>query len=554
MAHRQRPTSSKSPARGDGPRVALPDRIRGILLTKNLTLYKVSVLTRAHCQPSYRIPRNLYFQLRLGLSPTLHQLLAFSELSGYRLADWLTVFGFRLDEIPRLQAALDVPRTTLLDNHLYDARATIPWFRDRSTGGVTPPVAPLSQLLESFGSRRASALLAAGASPYLYAKIGRQDAFAFPDLAPGSIVRANPRIVERLLPRPGGEISKAIFLVEFSRGLCCCRLHFGAKNRVTLTATELPFANVELHLGSEARILGVVDMELRPSANHRRSGIPRCALPEVAPDLARLWTPLPLGQRVGAQRPDLLLRSARLRAGLSLRRASEMSRAVATALHDQRYFTSPGSLSDYEANRAPPHHIHKLFTICVLYSIPFRELVNSFGLGLDESPAAPIPDEWMDPEEWPAPESQATTTRERGPTSGFVATLLGRFGDVPLFLRHSLASLSGLPEISLRDVFWVGGHQKPLHPSLAGALFVIVNRRKRTPHMFRRKSAWEQPLYLLVRRDGSYLLASCSLEDKAIVMHPYTESFVRPERLRDGVDAEVVGQIVTVIRSLLSPP
>jgi hypothetical protein len=35
-----------------------------------------------------------------------------------------------------------------------------------------------------------------------------------------------------------------------------------------------------------------------------------------------------------------------------------------------------------------------------------------------------------------------------------------------------------------------------------------------------------------------------------IAVHPYSEGFVRPERFRNGVDAEVVGQIVTVIRSL----
>jgi hypothetical protein len=140
------------------------------------------------------------------------------------------------------------------------------------------------------------------------------------------------------------------------------------------------------------------------------------------------------------------------------------------------------------------------------------------------------------------------------PAGGFLATMLRRFSDAPFFLRRSLPSLSGLKEVSLRDVFWVGGQRKPLHPSLAGALFVIVNRRKRKTRIFRRKSPWGQPIYLLMRRDGSYLLASCSLEDGTIIVHPYTEDFVRPERLRDRVDAQVVGQIVTVIRSLPSPP
>jgi hypothetical protein len=394
------PTTAQSSARDRAPNVgaALADRIRGILLTKNLTLYKVSALTKALYprEPRYHIPRNFYFRLRSAAwSPALHQLFALSRVSGYRLVDWLAVFGFRTDAIPCLQVALNHPRTTLLDSSIYDVRAPIPWFRDRSVRGRPPAIAPLSQLLESSSELRLSALVSAAAGSYLYAKIGCQDAFAFPDLIPGSIVRVNPGIVDRLSPKPGGEISKHFFLVEHSRGVCCCRLYFGTKNRVTLTATQLPFANVELQLGPEARILGVVDMELRPLTTHRRMVHSLCTPPEVAPDLARLWAPDPLNQGVRSQRLGLLLQSARLRAGLSLRRASEMSRTIATALCDERYFASPGWLSDFEARGVPPRHIHKLFTICIVYSTRFGELLGSFGLALSETATASIPDDWM---------------------------------------------------------------------------------------------------------------------------------------------------------------
>jgi hypothetical protein len=571
MAHKQRPASSKSPAQGEAPRtpgnsgqhplsnagVPLRDRIRGILATKHLTLYQVSTLTQLNYprKPRYHIPRNFYFQLlSAGLSPTLYQLVALSHVSGYRLADWFAVFGFPVDEIPRLQAAFDHPRTTLLDSSVYDARATIPWFRERSPGSALPPVAPLSQLLESSGPQRPSSLLPPDLAQYLYAKIGRQDAFAFPDLFPGSIVRADPRPVERLSSRPTSELSKHLFLVEHGRGLCCCRLHFGAKNRVTLVPTQLPFANVELQLGSEARILGVLDLEFRPLHNRGKPLVPWSTLPEVAPDLARLWTPAPLNQDVARQRPSVVLRNARLRAGLSFRNASEMSRSVATALRDERYFTSPGSLSDYEASDTPPRHIHKLFTVSILYSIRFRDLLNAFGLVLDEPRASSIPDQWTARDAAEVPEHDDAKTLEQIPAGGFLATILGRFGEVPFFLRHALVSLSGLPEISLRDVFWVGGQQKAMHPSLAGALFVVVNHKKRKPYTLGRRCSWEQPLYLLTRRDGSYLMASCSLENSTIVAHPHAESFVPPELLQNRVDAEVIGQIVMVVRALPPPP
>jgi len=474
---------------------------------------------------------------------------ALCQISGYRLVDWLTVFGFRLDDISRLQADLPKARTALLDSALYDARAMVPWFKERPQRGVSPPIAPLSQLLESLGLRPLSSLDPPGRDIYLYAKIGQQDALAFPDLLPESVVRANPRLVPKPSPKAAGNVSDQIFLVEHRRGFCCCRLHPLARNRVTLVPTQLPFADVELQLGSEARILGVVDLEFRRLTHHRSSAIPKCSLPEVAPDLARLWKPALLGRTAGGERPGLLLRNARLRAGLSLHHASEMSRAIATALRDPRYFASQASLSDYEVREAPPRHIHKLLTLCILYSIRFGELLPSFGLHLDRAGAATIPDEWMSRSVRPAPGQQPRSPDEHA--TGFLATVFNRFGGPPFFLRDSLAALAGLPEPSLHDVFWVGGQQKALHPALAGALFIVVNRRRRRPFTYRRKPAWEQPAYLLMKRDGSYVLAGCSLENSTIVVHPHAESFVRSDRLQNHVEAEVIGQIVAVVRSIL---
>jgi transcriptional regulator with XRE-family HTH domain len=555
MTERQCSSPLPSGNREEAYRIAIANRVRGILATRNLTLYKASALTRANHpgQPRYHVPRNLYFQLRCATwSPTIQQLVAFKQLSGYRLVDWLGVFGFQLDDISGLQIRLRQPRTVLLDSTIYDPHARIPWFRDRSTGVLAPPIAPLGQLLERAGSQPMGSLTTKGQSSYLYAKIGQQDGYAFPDLAPGSIVRVDSRLTGRPPRKSNGETSNAIFLVEHSRGLCCCRLHFGTKNRITLRATELPFANVALQLGSEARILGVVDMEVRPLSNHKRPACPRCAEPEVSPDLTRLWTPASLDQGSTAKDPGVQIRHARQRAGLSLRQASEMSGEIARAFADRRYFASPGSLSEYEAASTPPRHIHKLLTLSIVYALRFSELLDWFGLGQDETSMAAIPAECMARHTKSPAKKSGPIIRGKKLVGGFHGNTLDRLGELPLFLRGSLAFLSGLEDISLRDVCWVGGQQEAMHPLLGGALFVILDRRKRRPHIFPRKSAWEQPVYLLTKRDGSYLMASCAMENGAIVLHPYTDKFIPPQRFQKSADAEVVGQIVTVVRSLPS--
>jgi len=549
MNHKSHAASSESPkSLAKNPRGTVVDRVRGILATKHLTLYGIAALTRLHhAQESvYHLPHNFYYQLQsAGLTPTLYQLSSLAELSNYRLADWLRVFGFCLDDISRLQAALPRPRTALIDSTVHDISTAISWFRDRPSRDPIPSVAPLSQLLEPLGAMRLSSLFVRGdSSRFYYAKIGQQDAFAFPDLVPGSIVRANPRLVARYLRQTKRNDTRSIFLVEHHRGFCCSRLHFGPRNRATLLPTQLPFAGVELELGSEIRILGLVDLEIRPLTHPKRLVSPSCSLPEVPAELARLWTPGPLQESTPKRGPAHLIRDARLRAALSLRTASAMSRNIANALNDERYFISQGSLSDYEANDTPPRHLQKLLSLSILYALPFSKLLRSFGID-PYIGGSPIPDEWM-----PGHAERANSIIAKSPARGFLSDALERLGELPFFLYGSLGSLSGLPELSLHDIFWVGGQAKALHPTLAGAAFVVVNRRKNSPPPFRRKSYWEQPLYLIRLRNESYLLANCTLEDKMIVVHPLASKFLPHERFRNRVDAEVVGQIVAILRSL----
>jgi transcriptional regulator with XRE-family HTH domain len=548
MADRPARTSSNSTGASHGR--SLVERVRGILATKSLTLYGLAAVSRLRHprESSYHLPHNFYFQLECaGWTPTIHQLAALAEFSNYRLVDWLKTFGFHWDEIARAEAALPRPRTALLDGRVHDIDVRIPWFSDRVRYDAIPPVAPLSQILDQAGKLPAVSLpFPVESSQFLYVKIGRQDAFAFPDLAPGSIVRANPQRAARYLRQPRQSDSKHIFLVEHRGGVCCCRLHFGGTNRITLLPTQLPFANVEVELGLEARILGLVDLELRPLLHTRKRGNPLCALPEVAPELARHWTPGTL-EKDSPAAPARLLRNARMRAGLSLRTASAMSREIARTLGDERYFTSQGSLSDYEANDRPPRHIHKLFSLCILYAIPFSELLNSYAIDATIG-ANRVPAEWILEQEGPESTNSAIE-----PIRGFLDENLKHIRELPFFVYGSLPSLSGLLDLSLHDVFWVAGQTKPMHPVLSGALLAVVNRRKTAPPAFLRKSPWDQPLYLVLRRDGSYLLASCTLEDNTIVAHPHAEGFVPPERLRNRVDAEVLGQIVAVVRSLRTP-
>src|SRR5437879_13631287 len=109
------------------------EQVRRILTTRGLTLYRVSQQSAEIFGRSSRfyVPHNLYYDVAdPSLIPTIHQILALSHFTNYRLYDWLAVFGFDLDHISLLQLLIPRQRTTLLDSSVYDLRACTPWFAD----------------------------------------------------------------------------------------------------------------------------------------------------------------------------------------------------------------------------------------------------------------------------------------------------------------------------------------------------------------------------------------------------------------------------------------
>jgi hypothetical protein len=471
-----------------------------------------------------------------GFTPSIYQLFTLSAFSNYRLVDWLTVFGFHLDDIAHLEAVLPTERTIPLDSGVYDTESWVPWLRE--TGSEIPPgaIAPLGLLLAAGSPRRARNLSPRNSSRFLYVKIGTRDALAFPDLLPGSIVRIVPEDFDPASSGLPAEKSEKLFLVEHGKGLVCCRLQTVGKNRIMLRSGHLPYAQVELETGKEARILGTADLELRPVAYARQ--------PKVPADLGRFWNPSSLGSAQSVPRAGDLIQRARLRSGLSFREASARTRDVARLLQDPRYFCSAGALSDSETMTDLPRHVHKLVSLCVAYSVGAWEFLNAAGLRREDAGKEAISDQLLGRS---VPEGNRTS--ETTPT-GFLKRLSDEFEEIPLFLRAVGASLCGLSALSLRDVFWVTGQEKSFHPYLTDAAFVVVDRKKKKPLSSFSRALWDQPFYMLLARDGTYVCAACSLQDDTVIVRPFSDGFDRPVRFRNRVDVEVVGRIVGIVRRL----
>src|SRR5580692_7215632 len=426
---------------------------------------------------------------------------------------------------------------------VYDLHAWIPWFADRPRSAPVPPIAPLGQFLDWAMPRRAGELLKLSKRRFTYGKIGEGDFHAFPQLGAGSIFRVDELRSKERLADGKDRADTRFFLVEHGLGFNCSQLVLVDKDRIVLHSPQQPCSQLELRLGREARIVGVVDAEIRPLTNLRGLQIQ-----ERSADLAQ---PRPL--QVPSLQPSLkdLLRSSRLRVGFSFREASGVSRWIASTLSDALYFAAPSTLSDCETLSVPPRHLQKIIALCVLYCIDFHKFLSVCGHPLDQAGREPIPDELV-PRRVPSLNQGLRATDENESLhepSGFLGSLTMQWEEVPFFLRYSLNELTGLKNFSPSDVFWVGGDRAPSHPLLMNATFIVVNRRIKNPAQS--KTACEPPLCLLLKRDGSYLCGCCALHHGHLVVRAYAGGRLVTQRFRNGVDAEVIGQVATILRRLL---
>jgi transcriptional regulator with XRE-family HTH domain len=511
-------------------------RVQRILAQRGLTLAEVSRASKLRFPASrlHHIPHNFYDALRSGsFSPSLHQVFTLSALSGYQLFDWLTVFGFSLDDTARFQASFPGDRTVELDSRVYDRGARVQWFEEREPVALGSRLTPLSQWLTGITFRKLDSLPGTVRSSFRFFKIGSRDACAFPELLPESIVRVDPRIRHEqfLSDKP----SQRLFAIEHSRGIVCCRLRQAGRGRIALCPEHLPFAQVEFELETHARILGVVDVEIRFLAN--------AAPPKVLASLGRFWTPSPLKPHGSFTGVGEYIRAARLRSGLSFREASDRTRTIATALQHPSYFCAASTLSDYETAKLPPRHIHKLISICAAYCISVTDVFEAAGLPFESPGSLAMPDELLGRSPHPPIQTKVRP-------SSFLVEVERQLEEVPYFLRVALPSLFGSPNLSVRDVFWGGTTQHFTRRYLTGTTFLVVNRKSKVPKSSLSSPMWAQPLYILQKRDGSFLCAACSLQNGMLVLRPCVAASRNLIYLRNHVDAETLGKVVGIVRRL----
>jgi hypothetical protein len=312
---------------------------------------RVSALTcmRYGKKTPYFIPPTFLYKQKNGITPHICQIVALSQVTGYRFADWMNVCGFDLNLIFALQLKVHTERTAIvtpIDAALGGDSSLIPW----------------SSRPEQSNRR------------YFFAKIGSRDAVVYPKIMPGSVVRADRCYSPHFLE--GSYRDDLLWLVEHPGGLACCHVKRVDHEHILLLPSRPPLSAWPLRLSREARILGLVDLELRPR-------IVQPFGPVYIPRKSELLTmPTHEANELNFSR---LLRVSRARTGLTLRAAHQMTLKVAQLLRNRDHSIPLGLLSDYEATNKLPRHIAKIMSLCIIYGIDFWELMEAGGSRIDDS-------------------------------------------------------------------------------------------------------------------------------------------------------------------------
>ena len=349
-------------------------QLKQVLQRIGLTMAQVSALTgmRYGKKTVYFIPPTLLFRQKQGITPHICQIVALSQVTGYRFTDWMNVCGFDLKLILGLQLRIHTERTAIVTPaHTFPAcdSSLVAWDSRPQPNGR-----------------------------YFFAKIGSRDAVVYPRLMPGSIVRADRSYSQHALD--DATSANRLWLVEHSGGLTCCYVKRVDTEHVVLLPNRPPLSSWPLRLSREARILGLVDLELHP-----REAAP--FEPMGTPTKSELYPSTPHDHRMGFSK---LLRLSRSRAGLTLRAAHEMTIRVAGLLGNRHYRIALGLLSDYEAIDKLPRHVAKIMSLCIVYGIDPWELMEASGIHIDDSNKATLFPEYgrsdLPQGAWPAVETE----------------------------------------------------------------------------------------------------------------------------------------------------
>lgn len=242
------------------------------------------------------------------------------------------------------------------------------------------------------------------------------------------------------------------------------------------------------------------------------------------------------------------LRLLRERLGLTIRMVEAASGRIAAKYKNPDYLISLSRLSDIETKGIIPS-IYRLYSLSVVYRQDIRELMEMFGVELGNTVSdiemAEVPNSHFASAMGAIRDVEMPVQLDPGFTldaSSPMSRMIVKWGTVPLtFLKRFTDRRYNYGYVGTND--WM------MYPLILPGSFVQIDETKRKVSEGSWRSELERPIFFVELRKG-YACCWCELNGPMLILKPHPLSPARTRVVRNGVDGEVLGQVIGVAMRL----
>lgn len=245
-------------------------------------------------------------------------------------------------------------------------------------------------------------------------------------------------------------------------------------------------------------------------------------------------------------RPGERLRAVRVALGLKARDVERISRQLSGTFGKRDYYVSHSSLVTIEAHDSTPS-IYKLYTLSVIYSMNFVELLALYGvdvhaiskaqLALRVSATRLIKPEVYDPNR-PVTLPMKFAADVNIEQTNLFSRMFQAWGSIPVALFEHL-------DLEKHLYGYIGLSDYTLDPLIRPGSIVRINDRDRKIQSAAWENEFARPIYFFELRQG-YACGWCQLDNRELSIIPHSLSRAPIRRFRYPDEVDIVGRVTAL--------
>ncbi len=256
-----------------------------------------------------------------------------------------------------------------------------------------------------------------------------------------------------------------------------------------------------------------------------------------------------LGKHHSMEDAGQKLRRIRERLNLRVREVEQASLKIADKYRNDDFSVLINRLSEIE-NRGLVPSLYKLYSLCAIYRLDFKEVLEWYGISLASLPAdagfADVPQTHLS--SIPA-ESQGDVMLPLSLDPGvdlkrttYLSRMIQRWGKLPLLYLDAL-------EIKEHRYGFIGTDDWFMYPLLQPGTFIMLDETTRKIATSGWTNEFERPIYFFEHRQG-FVCGWCSVKDDQLILQPHPASLCTPQIYQYPSELDLVGQVVGIAMRL----